>query len=221
MTDISGSLVRFALAEHPVVPTELRAAVPDFAVAHPARRDGHLAALRATHSDDDLRMRALDAAAGLAYSGVHALVAATAAVAGLRHAENADRATVLGCEVACRLAAALGAPPEELAVIGAALAGSLDPTAGGHALGLAATQVTTVSGGGNEPEISALHAAFAAADGIEAALLGERGFTAPPHPIEGRRGMLALLAPTANGEDLVRDLGKRWFAEEVLGTRTS
>ncbi|MCI2416399.1 MmgE/PrpD family protein [Saccharopolyspora sp. K220] len=220
MTDISGSLVRFVLAENPAIPVELRTAVADFAMAYPAQHDEHLAALRSTHPEDDLRMRALDAAAGLAYSGVHTLVAATAAVAGIRHAANADRATVLGCEVACRLAAALGARPEALAVVGAALAGSTEPVAARHALGLAATQVTTVSGS-EEPETTALRAAFAAADGIEAAMLGERGFTAPAQPIEGRRGLLALLAPSADGETLLHDLGKRWFAAEVLGARTN
>jgi 2-methylcitrate dehydratase PrpD len=174
--------------------------------------------MRSGYPQKDLRADVLDAAAGLTRSGMHPLVAATAAVAGLRNGTRAEEATVLGCEIACRLAASLDVRPDALAVVGAALAGSTEPVGGLHALGLAATQTTTVGGSSedDEEEIAALRAAFAAADGAEAALLGERGFTAPRQPLEGRRGLLALLAPEADPQELVRDLGTRWFAEAVI-----
>lgn len=216
-TDVSGSLVRFALSGGSPVPDGLRSAVSGLPAPSPAAQDEHLAALRSAYPQGDLRAQVLDTAAGLTCSGVHPLVAAIAAVAGLRNAARAEEATVLGCEVACRLAASLDVRPDALSVVGAALAGSTDPVGGLHALGLAATQTTTVGGSSDEQkETAALRAAFAAADGAEAALLGERGFTAPRQPLEGRRGLLALLAPAADAQELVRGLGTRWFAEAVL-----
>ncbi|OEU85397.1 MmgE/PrpD family protein [Streptomyces abyssalis] len=138
-------------------------------------------------------------------------------VAAVRNGERVEEATVLGCEVAFRLAAVLGVRPETLSVLAAALAGSTEPAGALRALGLAATQSTTVDGNpGEEKEITVLRTALAAADGAEAALLGERGFTAPGQPVEGRRGLLALLAPGADPQELVRDLGTRWHAEAVV-----
>lgn len=242
MTDVSAELVRFALPDgdgRDAAPEELRAAVPGLpdaaaatgpaATAAPvspapvspaAGLEGQLAALRSAYPPGDPRARALDSAAALAGSGTHPLLAAVAAVARVRGGERAAGAAVLGCEVACRLARSLGVRPEALAVVGAALAGSTERRGGLHALGLAATQATTVNAdtadAGDRDGITALSAAFAAADGIEAALLGGRGFTAPPEPLEGRRGLLALLAPGAEAPELLRDLGTVWHAETVL-----
>lgn len=227
MTDVSAELVRFALSgggARGTAPEELRSAVPGLpGAAAPSAlapgMDGHLAALRSAYPPGDPRADALDSAAALAGSGTHPLLAATAAVARVRNGERAAEAAVLGCEVACRLARSLGVRPEALAVVGAALAGSTREEGGLRALGLAATQATTVTVNVEPAErdgITALSAAFAAADGIEAALLGDRGFTAPPQPLEGRRGLLALLAPEAEGPELLRDLGTRWHAETVL-----
>ena len=109
MTDVSGSLVRFALSGESPVPEALRAAVPATAAEAPApARDEHVAALRSVYPEGGLRAQALEAAAALVRSGHHPLVAATAAVARLRNGARAQEATVLGCEIACRLAAALG-----------------------------------------------------------------------------------------------------------------
>lgn len=220
MTDVSGSLVRFALSGESPVPDALRAAVPATAADAPApapARDKHVAALRSAYPEGDLRAEALEAAAALVRSGHHPLVAATAAVARLRNGARAQEATVLGCEIACRLAAVLGVRPDELSVVGAALAASTAPAAGLYALGLAATQTTAATGSEDDPqEVTALRAGLAAADGVEAALLGDRGFTTPEAPVEGRRGLLALLAPDADAAELVRDLGTRWYAEPVV-----
>jgi 2-methylcitrate dehydratase PrpD len=214
MTHISGSLVRFALSGDPSVPDRLRAAVSDLTgVAAPYE---YLDALRSAYPEGDLRVRALENAAGLAHAGVRPLVAATAAVARIRQDTNAECVVVRGCEVACRLAAALNVDPDDLPVVSAALAGSVEYDAGLHALGLAAAQVTAVRGASEGHDATVLRTALAAVDGIEAALLGERGFTAPQRPIEGRRGVLALLAPEAEAEELLRDLGTRWLAEETL-----
>ncbi|NLU72238.1 MmgE/PrpD family protein [Streptomyces sp. HNM0575] len=240
MADVSASLVRFAVTTGQPVPDGLRSAVHGLHAPPPGTASGTtdtpspaatsapadgtglekcLAALRSAYPPEDARTYVLEAAAALTHSGVHPLVAATAAVAANRNAARAAEATVLGCEVACRLAASLGVRPDALAVVGAALAGSTAPTSGLHALGLAATQSTTVSAGDDErDEVTALRAALAAADGLEAALLGERGLTAPPHPLEGRRGLLALLSPEAEPRALTDNLGTRWLAEDVLRT---
>ncbi len=221
MTDVSASLVQFSLSGGSSIPDGLRSAVSDLPVASSAGEDGHLAAVRSAYPEGDVRADILESAAGLARSGVHPLLAATASVARLRNDARAVEATVLGCEVACRLAALLDVRPDALSVVGAALAGSTDPAGALHALGLAATQTTTVSGSSGEgaegqEEVAALRTAFAAADGLEAALLGERGFTAPEAPVEGRRGLLALLAPAVDAQELVSELGTRWHAEAVL-----
>jgi 2-methylcitrate dehydratase PrpD len=55
-----------------------------------------------------------------------------------------------------------------------------------------------------------LHAGKAAADGVEAALLAQNGFTGPSQPIEGRRGMAALMAPSPNLGQAVDHLGSVW-----------
>ncbi|QPP06838.1 MmgE/PrpD family protein [Streptomyces bathyalis] len=220
MTQVSGSLVRFALSAEPSVPDGLRAAVPDpAAAASPPTKEEHVAALRSAYPDGDPRADALEAATALVHAGHHPLVAATAAAARHRNGARAEEAAVLGCEIACRMAAALGVRPDELSVVGAALAASTAPAGGLYALGLAATQVTSATGSSDEPrEVTALRTGLAAADGVEAALLGDRGFTAPEAPVEGRRGLLALLAPDADAQELVRDLGTRWYAEAVVGT---
>ena len=62
------------------------------------------------------------------------------------------------------------------------------------ALALACTQATGIDPGGE----SRIRFGKAAADGVEAALLAEAGFTAPEAPIEGRRGLTALTAPGAD-----------------------
>ncbi len=54
------------------------------------------------------------------------------------------------------------------------------------------------------------HLAKAAADGIEAALLAQAGFTGPAQPIEGRRGFAALLARRFHPDEITSGLGSQY-----------
>ncbi|RZU34155.1 MmgE/PrpD family protein [Blastococcus saxobsidens] len=101
--------------------------------------------------------------------------------------------------------------------LGAAVAAGrllgLDPEAMHHALALAATQAA-----GHTQQLGtmtkSLHPGKAAADGVEAALLAAAGFTGPDEPIEGRRGLAALMAPEVELEEMLRDLGSVWELED-------
>ncbi|AXB45672.1 MmgE/PrpD family protein [Amycolatopsis albispora] len=98
-----------------------------------------------------------------------------------------------------RVAKRLDVPAERLltlaATFSAVVARGLPASAALRALGLAATQTTTVTGTAAGTEVAAVRAAHAAADGVEAAVLGAHGFTVPTHPLTGRRGLLSLLSP--------------------------
>jgi 2-methylcitrate dehydratase PrpD len=78
-----------------------------------------------------------------------------------------------------------------------------------HALSLAATQAAGHLGQLGS-HTKSLHAGKAAADGVEAALLAQNGFTGPPQPIEGRRGLAALMAPAPDLDQAVERLGSAW-----------
>lgn len=101
--------------------------------------------------------------------------------------------------------------------LGAAMAAGrllgLDPERMHHALALAATQAA-----GHTQQLGtmtkSLHPGKAAADGVEAALLAQAGFTGPDEPIEGRRGLAALMAPDVDLDEMLRDLGTVWELED-------
>lgn len=133
-------------------------------------------------------------------------------------------ATLVGCEVACRLG--LSVSPGHYAsgwhitatcgVVGAAAAAGrllrLDPVRMSHALGIAATQaggLTEMLGG----MAKSLSIARAARDGLLAAVLAARGFTASTRAIEAPRGFGPVLGPTFEPERLLAGLGTRWEAE--------
>ncbi|MGH3172199.1 MAG: MmgE/PrpD family protein [Trebonia sp.] len=59
------------------------------------------------------------------------------------------------------------------------------------AIGLCATQSAGLARAGNAA--ADLQIGKAAADAIEAAILGRSGFTSPEQSLEGRRGLFALL----------------------------
>ncbi|GAB2792702.1 MmgE/PrpD family protein [Amycolatopsis magusensis] len=111
-------------------------------------------------------------------------------------------------EAVSRMASRLDIPADRLLTLAAALsavvARGLPSSAALRALGLAATQTTTVTGPAAQAEVSSVRAAHAAADGVEAAVLGANGFTAPDHPLTGRRALLSLLAvhPESHPEDI-------------------
>ncbi|GAB3572202.1 hypothetical protein GCM10027445_28990 [Amycolatopsis endophytica] len=122
----------------------------------------------------------------------------------VRAGHDALSAVVEACgggsvEVVSRVAARLGVPADRLLTFAATVSAArgLPAVAVLRALGLAATQTTTVTGTAESVDVSAVRAGHAAADGVEAAVLAAHGFTAPDRPLTGRRGLLSLLATRA------------------------
>lgn len=78
-----------------------------------------------------------------------------------------------------------------------------------HAIGVAATQAS-----GHREQFGTMtkpfHAGHAASAGVLAALLAREGFTSAPDPLQGRRGMFAVMSQAATPCDLVDGLGQRW-----------
>lgn len=78
-----------------------------------------------------------------------------------------------------------------------------------HALGLAATQAA-----GHREQFGAMaksfHAGKAAANGVLAAQLAARGYTAAPESLEGRRGLFHVMSARSDPEAVTRELGERW-----------
>ena len=139
-------------------------------------------------------------------------------------------AVAVGTEVALRLGLALtphamdrswhmtGVVGGVGATVAAGRAMGLDPRELGHALGFAATQTAGLLetlGTMAKP----LHPGKAASLGVEAALLARAGLDGPAAPIEGRRGLLALLRPDLAGPQesdasvLTEGLGSVWELE--------
>lgn len=85
----------------------------------------------------------------------------------------------------------------------------LDPAQMVHALGIAATQAS-----GHREHFGTMtksfHVGKAAANGVLAALLARRGYTAAPDGLEGRRGMFSVMAATSRSDELVAELGSSW-----------
>lgn len=76
-------------------------------------------------------------------------------------------------------------------------------------LGVAATQAS-----GHREHFGTMtkpfHAGHAASGGVLAALLAARGFSAAPDPLQGRRGMFAVMSGSGSADELVDGLGTRW-----------
>jgi 2-methylcitrate dehydratase PrpD len=96
---------------------------------------------------------------------------------------------------------------------GAAAAASqilqLGPDAVANALGAAGTQAAglkAVYGSMGK----ALHPGKAAMDGLIAALLADKGFTASDSILEDKRGFLNVLSPAPDPELVTKDLGREW-----------
>ena len=81
------------------------------------------------------------------------------------------------------------------------------------ALALAATQAQGLQSV-NGTETKAFHPGKAAADGLEAALLAARGFTAPTEPLVGRRGFATISAPRVDLDRMLDGLGHDWEIED-------
>lgn len=154
------------------------------------------------------------------------IVPAALAVAELTDATGAELLTaiVVGVEVACRVSNGLSPGHFDrgwhvtgtMGHLGAAAAAGrllgLSPVGTRHALAIAATQAA-----GHTEQLGSmtksLHPGKAAADGVEAALLAQHGFTGPDGALEGRRGLAALMAPRTNLEEMVAGLGSVWEVE--------
>ncbi|WP_101950809.1 MmgE/PrpD family protein [Mycobacterium sp. 3519A] len=78
-----------------------------------------------------------------------------------------------------------------------------------HCLSIAATQAA-----GHREQFGTMtkpfHAGHAAASGVWAGLLAAGGFTGAPDPLQGRRGMFAVMSSASSANDLVDRLGQRW-----------
>jgi 2-methylcitrate dehydratase PrpD len=78
-----------------------------------------------------------------------------------------------------------------------------------HCLSIAATQAA-----GHREQFGTMtkpfHAGHAAQAGVWAGLLAAGGFTGAPDPLQGRRGMFAVMSSASTPGDLVDGLGERW-----------
>lgn len=157
--------------------------------------------------------------------------------AALAAAESADASgarlllgIVAGYEALHRLGLALGPAPAQrgwhktavAGPVGAAFAASvvmgLDVSQMNHAMGLAcaAASGTKAFAAGEAGMEKRMHAGRAAEAGVRMAQLAARGFTAPPAALDGRFGLLEVVAGKAARPGLLSaDLGARWAVENV------
>jgi 2-methylcitrate dehydratase PrpD len=89
----------------------------------------------------------------------------------------------------------------------------LPPVAMVNALGIVATQVAGVQAALGTMT-KAYHPGKAAADGVEAALLAEVGFSGPTRGIEGPRGFAAVTSDSPDPEAMLAGLGDTWELTE-------
>ena len=137
-------------------------------------------------------------------------------------------AYVIGFEIECRLGMVMNPRhyhsrgwhcTSSIGTLGAAAASArilgLDEHMTRHALGIAASSACGVKENLGSM-VKPLHAGMAARNGIMAARLAQRGFTASPHAIDGPQGYLAVMDSERPSLDVaVSDLGGRW---EILDT---
>jgi 2-methylcitrate dehydratase PrpD len=97
----------------------------------------------------------------------------------------------------------------------------------GHLLGLSADQMLDALGSAGTQaaglweflrdgaDSKQLHTAKAAADGLLAAYLAKKGFTAAKHILEGPQGMAAAMSKDSDPDKLTARLGQRWALVET------
>jgi 2-methylcitrate dehydratase PrpD len=136
-------------------------------------------------------------------------------------------AYVVGFEIECRLGVVMNPRhyhqrgwhcTSSIGTIGAGAAVarvlSLDARATRHALGIAASSACGLKENLGSM-VKPLHAGMAARNGVTAAQLARRGFTASPHAIDGPQGYLAAMdSEHASLDAAVADLGTRWEINE-------
>jgi 2-methylcitrate dehydratase PrpD len=137
-------------------------------------------------------------------------------------------AYVVGFEIECRLGLVMNPRhyhqrgwhcTSSIGTLGAAAAVArilgLDTDAMRHALGIAASSACGLKENMGSM-VKPLHAGMAARNGVTAAQLATRGFTASPQAIDGPQGYLAAMDSEHSSLDAaVADLGTRW---EILDT---
>lgn len=159
-----------------------------------------------------------------------ALVAAALSAAEMSHASGATllEGYVVGFEVECRLGQVMNPRhyhergwhcTSTIGTIGAAATAArilgLSRVAAGHALGIAASAACGLKENIGSM-VKPLHAGLAARNGVLAALLAKRGFTASERALDGPQGFLAAMDSQHTAlDDQVADLGIRW---EILDT---
>ena len=159
-----------------------------------------------------------------------ALVPAILATGELVHARSSALldAYVIGFELECRLGNVMNPRhyhqrgwhcTSSIGTVGAAAAAArmlgLGVQATQHALGIAASSACGLKENIGSM-VKPLHAGMAARNGVMAARLAQRGFTASPHAIDGPQGYLVAMDSERDSLDAaVGDLGIRW---EILHT---
>jgi MmgE/PrpD N-terminal domain len=133
-------------------------------------------------------------------------------------------AVAIGWEIARRLLVVLGPalrdqgwdPARFTAGIAAAAAVArvlaLDADRTVAAIAAASTQAAGLQ---VPPRLARVQWAKAAVDGVVSARLAAYGLTAPAAPLEGRRGLAALVAPGTDPVGIVSFLGTQWWAASV------
>jgi 2-methylcitrate dehydratase PrpD len=136
-------------------------------------------------------------------------------------------AYVVGFEIECRLGSVMNPRhyhqrgwhcTSSIGTLGAAAAAArvlgLDADATRHALGIAASSACGLKENMGSM-VKPLHAGMAARNGVLAARMAQRGFTASPHAIDGPQGYLvAMDSEHASLDEAVADLGARWEIED-------
>lgn len=161
---------------------------------------------------------------------VAVLVAAAAGSVAETHGrtgQEREAAVAVGVEGAVRLHDVLGPallragwdPAGPGIVCGSAMAVGrllgLDAGQVAMALSVACTQAAGLAVERGTP-VGDFQRSRAVANGVEAAYLVRGGMSAPRTGLEGRRGLVALMAPGADLERVVDGLGRRWLAAELL-----
>jgi 2-methylcitrate dehydratase PrpD len=158
------------------------------------------------------------------------VVTAAIAVAETAGASGADllSAVAVGAEVTLRVRAGVGQSmaargwdvTAALGGLGAAVAAGrllgLDESALTAAIGIASTRAAGFSTA-RGTDVAAFQVGKAAADGIEAARMAGRRFTAPAASIEGRRGLGHLLADHPAYPAIMAGLGDLWLTVPAAG----
>ena len=156
-----------------------------------------------------------------------AVLPAALAIAQKQHASGRDflAAAVIGSDLVYRLGVAAEYPNRgfhytgTFGVFGAAVAAArllgLDAEATQHALGLAFAQAAGTQQSNIQPSLAKrMLSAFAARSGVYAALLAQRGLTAPSEVIEGKFGFYQLYQAGDPGR-LLEELGRRFEGVNV------